>query len=212
MSELIGEVVKETFDVDGRALRSVRTLFLQPGTLTREFLAGRRKAYTPPLRLYLVISISFFLVIAWAAGRGLLLDPGQTVQLDAANQARFMADELPRLMFILLPMFALLLKLAFWKRFYFDHIIFSIHLHSAAYVVLALMLPMEQVASEHWLPLVVQVALFAYFLAYLVIAVRRVYHSSWIVAAAKSLVILMGYMMLVSIAIETTSNFKILAD
>ncbi len=212
MSELIGEVVKETFDVDGRALRSVRTLFLQPGTLTREFLAGRRKAFTPPLRLYLVISISFFLVIAWAAGRGLLLDPGQTVQLDAANQARFMADELPRLMFILLPMFALLLKLAFWKRFYFDHIIFSIHLHSAAYVVLALMLPMEQVASEHWLPLVVQVALFAYFLAYLVIAVRRVYDSIWSVAAAKSLVILMGYMVLVSIAIETTSNFKILAD
>lgn len=212
MSELIGEVVKETFDVDGRALRSVRTLFLQPGTLTREFLAGRRKAFTPPLRLYLVISISFFLVISWAASRGLLLDPGQTVQLDAANQARFMADELPRLMFILLPMFALLLKLAFWKRFYFDHIIFSIHLHSAAYVVLALMLPMEQVASEHWLPLVVQVALFAYFLAYLVIAVRRVYDSSWIVAAAKSLVILMGYMMLVSVAIESTSNFKILAD
>ena len=212
MTELIGEVLKETFDLDGRALRSVRTLFLQPGTLTREFLAGRRKAFTPPLRLYLVISISFFLVIAWAAGRGLLLDPGQTVQLDAASQARFMADELPRLMFILLPMFALLLKLAFWKRFYFDHIIFSIHLHSAAYVVLALMLPMEQVASEHWLPLVVQVSLFAYFLAYLVIAVRRVYDSNWIVAAAKSLVILMGYMMLVSIAIETTSNFKILAD
>ena len=212
MSELIGEVVKETFDVDGRALRSVRTLFLQPGTLTREFLAGRRKAYTPPLRLYLVISISFFLVIAWAASRGLLLDPGQTVQLDAANQARFMSDELPRLMFILLPMFALLLKLAFWKRLYFDHIIFSIHLHSAAYVVLALMLPMEQVASEHWLPLVVQVALFAYFLAYLVISVRRVYDSNWIIAAAKSLVILIGYMMLVSVAIETTSNFKILAD
>jgi hypothetical protein len=212
MSELIGEIVKETFDVDGRALRSVRTLFLQPGTLTREFLAGRRKAYTPPLRLYLVISISFFLVIAWAASRGLLLDPGQTVQLDAANQARFMSDELPRLMFILLPMFALLLKLAFWKRLYFDHIIFSIHLHSAAYVVLALMLPMEQVASEHWLPLVVQVALFAYFLAYLVISVRRVYDSNWIIAAAKSLVILIGYMMLVSVAIETTSNFKILAD
>ncbi len=212
MTELIGEVLKETFDVDGRALRSVRTLFLQPGTLTREFLAGRRKAFTPPLRLYLVISISFFLVIAWAASRGLLLDPGQTVQLDAASQARFMADELPRLMFILLPMFALLLKLAFWKRFYFDHIIFSIHLHSAAYVVLALMLPMEQVASEHWLPLVVQVSLFAYFLAYLVIAVRRVYDSSWIVASAKSLVILMGYMVLVSGTIEATSNFKILAD
>jgi len=56
ISELIGEVVKETFDIDGRALRTVKTLFLRPGTLTREFLEGRRTAFTPPLRLYLVSS------------------------------------------------------------------------------------------------------------------------------------------------------------
>jgi hypothetical protein len=212
MSELVGEVVKEAFDIDGRALRTVKTLFLRPGTLTREFLAGRRKAFTPPLRLYLVISISFFVVIAWVASRGLLLDPDQNLQLDAASQARFMADELPRLMFVLLPMFALLLKLAYWKRLYFDHIIFSIHLHSAAYVVLALMLPLEQVASEHWLPMVIQIVLFAYFLAYFVVALRRVYHSTWIIASAKSLVILIGYMVVVSGAIEATSNFKIMSD
>ena len=33
-----------------------------PGHLTREFLAGRRARYLPPVRLYLVLSVVFFLV------------------------------------------------------------------------------------------------------------------------------------------------------
>jgi hypothetical protein len=54
--------------------------------------------------------------------------------------------------------------------------------------------------------------LFAYFLAYFVVALRRVYDSTWIIASAKSLVILLGYMVVVSGGIEATSNFKIMSD
>jgi hypothetical protein len=39
-------------------------LFFKPGFLTREFLAGRRMSYLPPLRLYLVLSVLFFLIAA----------------------------------------------------------------------------------------------------------------------------------------------------
>ena len=123
--ELVGEMLKETLDIDGRASRTFRTLLMQPGVLTSEYLAGRRKSYTPPLRLYLIISVSFFLLVAWLAGQGVLLDPGQTRELDAAPQAQFMSDELPRLMFLLLPVFALLIKIVFPRRLYFDHIIFE---------------------------------------------------------------------------------------
>jgi len=210
--ELIGEMLKETLDIDGRASRTFRTLLLQPGVLTSEYLAGRRKSYTPPLRLYLVISVSFFLLVAWLAGQGVLLDPGQTRELDAAPQAEFMSDELPRLMFVLLPIFALLIKIVFPRRLYFDHIIFSIHLQSAAYVLLALMMPLEKVASEHWLPLVAQTILLCYFLGYFAVSLRRVYSASWIVASAKSLAILFGYLVVISGVIEATSNIKILAD
>ena len=38
-----------------------RVLFARPGALTREYLAGHRQRYTPPLRLYLVFSVLFFL-------------------------------------------------------------------------------------------------------------------------------------------------------
>jgi len=40
---LIGDVVKETFELDGRAALTVKTLFRRPGMLTYEFLAGRRR-------------------------------------------------------------------------------------------------------------------------------------------------------------------------
>jgi hypothetical protein len=36
-------------------------LWFKPGKLTQEFVAGRRASYLPPFRLYLVLSIIFFL-------------------------------------------------------------------------------------------------------------------------------------------------------
>ncbi len=209
---LIRDVVKETFELDGRAALTIKTLFRHPGMLTFEFLAGRRRTYTPPLRLYIVISISFFILVAWLAQSGILLEPGQDPGFDAAVQARFLSDDLPRLMFVLLPMFALLLKVVYRKRLYFDHLIFSLHLHSAAYVILALMLPLEELANRHTILMISQVVLLAYFLAYFVTAVRRVYQSDWLAVALKSAVVLFGYMILVSVVIENTSNFRIIAD
>ena len=145
--ELFSEAIREAIDLDGRAWRTLRTLFLRPGRLTEEFLAGRRQAYTSPLRLYLFISVAFFILLAWVASRGLLLEQGQTVEGDAAEQARFMSDLMPRLMFVLLPVFALLLKAAFHRRLYFDHLIHSVHLHCAAFIILAVMLPVEKSTS-----------------------------------------------------------------
>jgi hypothetical protein len=209
---LVGDLLKETFEVDGRMAVTLKTLFLHPGRLTAEFLAGRRRTYTSPLRLYLAISISFFILAAWAAGSGYLLEPGQDPGFDAAVQARFLSDDLPRLMFVLLPVFALLLKAVYRERLYFDHLIFSLHLHSAAYVVFAVILPLEETAGEQILSLVLQLALFVYFLAYFVVALRQVYRSSWPAVVLKSTAVLLVYGIALSIAIENTSDFLIIAD
>jgi hypothetical protein len=209
---LIGDVAKETFEIDGRTAVTIKTLFRHPGKLTSEFLAGRRRTYTSPLRLYLVISISFFLLVAWLARSGILLDPGQDPTFDAAVQAGFLADDLPRLMFMLLPIFALLMKIVYSGRLYFDHLIFSLHLHSAAYIVFAFMLPLETLASRHLALLITQAVVMTAFLAYFVVAIRRVYQSSWFAIAWKSAIVLLAYMVIVSIAIENTSDFLIIAD
>jgi len=211
-SELIGEVLKEAFDFDGRAMRTFKTLFLYPGSLTSEFLAGRRRSYTSPIRLYLLISVSFFVLIGWIAGQGVLLMPEAGLTQDAASQSRFMSEQLPRLMFVLLPVFALFLKVIFRHRLLFDHIIFSIHLHCAAYILLALMLPLEQMANEHWLPMMVQIGLLGYLLSYFLISLRRVYRASWLITTVKSIAILFAYLAVIGFVIETTSTLHILAD
>lgn len=209
---LIADILKETFEFDGRSFVTIKTLFLKPGSLTTEFLAGRRRAYTSPLRLYLAISILFFILAAWGARSGILLEPGQDLTFDAVVQAGFLSEDLPRLMFVLLPVFAALLKVVFWRRLYFDHLIFSLHLHSAAYVVLALMIPLDALADRHAIPLVLQVALLVYLFAYFIVAVRRVYRSRWLAVAGKSTAVLFVYLIVVSVVIENTSTFMIIAD
>jgi hypothetical protein len=206
LPELLGEAVREAIDVDGRALRTLWALLRQPGLLTSEFLAGRRRFYTPPVRLYLVISLLFFLLTAWIAGKGILLNEGQTLESDAVGQARLFADYVPQLMFVLLPVFAMLLKVAFRQRLYFHHIIHSLHLHSAAYIVLGLMLPLERAAAGSVLAMAAQLFLFVYMLAYFVISVHRVYRTSWFVAAGKFLGILIAYTMLIAGSMEALSH------
>ncbi|MDJ0748602.1 MAG: DUF3667 domain-containing protein [Woeseiaceae bacterium] len=209
---LVADVIRETFEVDGRAWLTIKTLFRHPGVLTSEFLAGRRRKYTPPLRMYLVVSITFFVLVAWLAQSGALLDLGQDPVFDAAVQAQFLSDELPKLMFVLLPVFALLMKALYFRRLYFDHLIFAIHLHTAGYLILALLLPLENFADLNIGWAILQGVVGAYFLAYFFIAVRRVYESSWLITTLKAGWVLFGYILVVSLTIENTSNFLILAD
>ncbi|HEV8017618.1 MAG TPA: DUF3667 domain-containing protein [Steroidobacteraceae bacterium] len=46
---------------DSRLWRTLGALLLRPGFLTRQFLDGRRARYLPPVRLYLVLSVVFFI-------------------------------------------------------------------------------------------------------------------------------------------------------
>jgi len=60
--ELVHEALEGITHSDSRLWRTLYLLWFRPGALTQEFIAGRRAAYLPPFRLYLVISILFFLV------------------------------------------------------------------------------------------------------------------------------------------------------
>lgn len=58
---VILHLLDDIFSFDSRASRTLIPLMLKPGFLTNEYIAGRRVHYVPPLRLYLFISIVFFL-------------------------------------------------------------------------------------------------------------------------------------------------------
>lgn len=61
---LLRELTHAIFELDGRAYKTVFFLFSKPGYLSREYISGRRASFTPPLRLFLILSISFFFIIS----------------------------------------------------------------------------------------------------------------------------------------------------
>jgi Protein of unknown function (DUF3667) len=60
--EMIHEALEGITHSDSRLWRTLYLLWFKPGKLTQEFVAGRRAAYLPPFRLYLVLSVIFFLI------------------------------------------------------------------------------------------------------------------------------------------------------
>jgi len=65
VSELAGDAWHELSGYDGRIAATVRGL-VRPGFLTREYIAGRRARYLSPVRLYLIVSVLYFVVAAAA--------------------------------------------------------------------------------------------------------------------------------------------------
>ena len=169
--ELARQTLVELFDMDGRMFTTIRTLMLRPGVLTREYLAGRRLTFTPPVRLYLVVSLLFFLVLP-------LITPESRSQGPAVTEP-MMAENYSRMMFVLLPVFALLVKLFYFKRFYIQHLVFSMHLFAAMFVVFGVMLSMEGLSDQYLFWVVAQVAVFGYMVWYCLTALKVAYGQSW---------------------------------
>ena len=69
VAELTADAWHELSGYDGRIASTVRGL-LHPGRLTKEYLAGRRAAYLPPVRTYLIVSVLYFVVAAGAPNMG----------------------------------------------------------------------------------------------------------------------------------------------
>ncbi len=116
-------------------------------------------------------------------------------------------DILPATMFILLPVVALILKCwyLFAKRYYVEHLIFSLHNHSFLFVSLILLLLTNLVGDlfnqsgytiattgTEWLTIAISVWIPVYFL----ISLRVVYQQGWFMTVAKFSLIGISYLIL----------------
>jgi len=64
---LIRDALEDLFSIEARLPRTLATLLVHPGRLTREFAAGRVVRYVPPFRLYLTAGLVFFVAISFVA-------------------------------------------------------------------------------------------------------------------------------------------------
>jgi len=261
-------------------LGSLRLLLFRPGALTTEYLSGRRVRFLPPLRLYLICSVAYFLVSSLtpagrdetssiiAAGtdsisvsRGAADDaadearrdslaraalvrahlPVPAGKLDSASRSlgdsvrieqqlstltmpswlrrrvvhgtgrlshdksafsRAYTEQLPKLLFVLMPVFALLLALTYRsrRRRYPVHLIVALHLHAFVFAILALdevrvLLPAGALrTSLKWVTA-------CWLLAYVPTALRRVYGGRRRWAVVRTAVLAGEYSMIGAIAV-----------
>jgi hypothetical protein len=91
---------------------------------------------------------------------------------------------IPTLVFLLLPVFAGVLKLLYIRRrrYYAEHFIFLLHTHAVIYLVFTLML-LLLVAG--WLRGWVLAGLYGWLGVYVLLAMRRVYGQGWLKTVAK---------------------------
>jgi hypothetical protein len=65
---VIMHLLDDIFSFDSRASRTLWPLVTRPAFLTNEYFSGRRVHYVPPIRLYLFISIVFFITLKFFVG------------------------------------------------------------------------------------------------------------------------------------------------
>jgi hypothetical protein len=155
----IKEFLGNLFSLDSKVLVTFKYLLTKPGVLSTEYIKGRRKQYTLPLRLYLftsIISIILFSLLVEDTTRylkfkneGLGIVIADDIYGKSANYIMWWGDlserwedtddeplqfdvlsYISKIFLFLVPIFALLMKCFYWKRLYINHLILVLHNHS----------------------------------------------------------------------------------
>ncbi|MGZ6023085.1 MAG: DUF3667 domain-containing protein [Rhizomicrobium sp.] len=104
-----------------------------------------------------------------------------------------LTDWLPRVMFLLLPLYALLLALFHIRRrkdyYLVDHLVFSLSVHTFTFVVLIAAAGLAQVASGE----LVALALLGVLSLYIFLAMKRFYRQGWGMTTIKFILISVIY-------------------
>jgi len=87
------DALHDLVHLDSRVWRTLVALLLMPGKLTNEFIAGRRTVYLPPFRLYLVLSLVFFLLPSFGGNSNAVITDDEPTTSITSDEGRKAAQE-----------------------------------------------------------------------------------------------------------------------
>ena len=210
LKHFFGHLLHEVTHLDSNKIfKTLGALLFQPGLLTEEYLAGRKGRHINPIRIYLTISAIYFLV-AW----GPLLAARNTDMRMNASNPRFTATAARKgiepavlaekifqkaekysaiLRFASVLVSGLFLSVLYFgmKKYYVEHLVFSLHYYSFDFLFKAFMAIPFAVATALGYKLSSMVLNLFYPVAfvYLLFALRRVYKESWAKAGIKGVIL-----------------------
>jgi hypothetical protein len=202
LREFLSELFHEISHVDGKVIRTTALLLTKPGFLSQEYFAGRRATYVSPIRLYLVLSLVYFALVAIAPPAALKVSCSSCPPEVREEVERTMRESIvhwtPRAMFVLVPVFAALIALRTRRagRNYPSHLNFAMHVH-AAWFFAATIAELGAKIPIPALRTVVGVAVLVYVPGYLALALRRAYGSTPGRAIRTAIFVFFTYMVIV---------------
>lgn len=192
------DAVETLFNVDNRWFKTLKELFIKPGKVTKEYIEGKRAQYLPPLRVYLSISIVYFLLVQ-------VIETNQIFFVNFSDDEGAVGDlatVIQYLLFFMVPVFALFAKLFYRKRkaFYVEYLILSFHIHTIWFVLLMIELFTIWLSNrfeQTWIDIVAMVisapAQLATFI-YMVLYLKLTFEQGWLKSIAKTFGIMILYM------------------
>ena len=156
LSKFLKQSINFLTHYDSKFIQSARILVSRPGFLTKEYFAGRRVSYVKPLQLFFLLNLLFLLlssIFNWPffttplvihLNNGFYSFIAKTLVDNKIHELGISYEEYQThfnhvvgtfsktLVFIMIPFMALFLKVLYWRprRYYVEHLIFSIHFYS----------------------------------------------------------------------------------
>lgn len=223
---------------DSKIFRSIFPLVFKPGFLTAEYLAGRQKSYIKPVTMFVLVNLFFFLVVHrmgllhWtlegvtAGPHGAFAKQRVTEKIAAqqtsAGEFETHFNQVLRynqksMFFFLIPLFAVALRIFYLRqrRYYVEHLIFSIHLHSYFLIFVVIGMPLlmlilglldlalgTRLARLFGNDPFIIVPLLLGVLGYLFFGLRRVHRQSLFMTGFKTLLLTFGEFALIVLVIR----------
>ncbi len=203
---------EESFSFDAKFLQSLKYLFTKPGFLTVEYVEGRVNRWVSPLKLYLFLSVTAFFIGSLTSSDSLndfredFRDFGSDTFVDnyisqtgvpyAVFEAKYnneLEAKLPLYFLGLVVLFSLPLKLIYitHKRFYAEHLVFSIHFFCFLLSISVLADLLELV-----IPGITGVFFFILPFFYLLLSLRRVYGQHFMLTLFETIILYIYYTVL----------------
>lgn len=67
---IVSDFASNIFAFDTRLWNTISTIFVKPGKIAQDIMAGKRERYMPPFRLYVFVSFIFFLMLNYSTPSG----------------------------------------------------------------------------------------------------------------------------------------------
>ena len=162
IKHFLEESIEGLTHFDGKFLRSVKTLFIKPGLLTRYFEEGKRVPYMKPLQFFIVCNLIFFLFVSrsnvfsislgsyYSYGNYTTFGTKKAIDKKVTNNTEFkqaatifnekMNSQSKAFIILFIPFLGLYFSLLFFKRkkYFTLHLVFAAHFFSFLLILFTL--------------------------------------------------------------------------